>query len=436
MNELVYWIWLSLCCRPDTSTFSSLLKKFNSAKEVFDATDREISSALTPRSSDRNLLLERDLTRAKEILEFCTKRDVGLLPYCDEKYPKQLRDISTPPVLLYYRGVLPDLNKGVRIAVVGTRKLSEYGRKNAFTLAYDLAKSGATIVSGMATGIDGVAHAGAISADMPTIAVLGSGIDVCYPPEHLTLARNIVKNGCIFSEYPPGTGPTRYTFPQRNRIISGLSSATVVIEGRERSGAVITARYAREQNRTVYAFPGSVDAKNSEASNLLLKNGAKLVTVAEDIIRDFSDITRGPILNPFNLEQRLPISMFDALRAFSVSCVAPSDDIFNPPRRRAERDNARDNGGDNRENNTSTDTQQSEQQPKPAEVLRDGEVESSFNRTVLEIYKKIPTVGDCSVESLADDTHPLREVMRALLKLEMGRFVTLLPGERVMRKHK
>ena len=325
-------------------------------------------------------------------------------------------------MLLYYRGVLPDFNAGVRIAVVGTRKLSDYGRKHAFSLSYDLAKSGATVVSGMAEGIDGVALAAALAADAPTVAVLGTGIDVCYPAEHLTLAKEIVKRGCVLTEYPPGTQPTRYTFPKRNRIISGLSSACLVIEGTERSGSLITARYAKEQGRLIYALPGYVGNKNSEAGNLLIKNGAKIVTAAEDIIRDFSDISRTDILNPFVLSEKLPVSMHEVLSAYRISCVAPSDDIFNPPRRKSKNID---------KNPTET--------PKPQAteslpVRNDEEVASRFSKEVYQIYKKIPTDSDCAIESLSDSDHSLREVMRALLKLEMGRYVTLLPGERVIRK--
>ena len=205
MDELIYWIWLSLCCTPDSATFPALLKRFKSAKDVYDAEDYDITSALVARSSDRNVILKRDLTKSEEILNFCKKYGVGILPYCDKRYPESLREIKTPPVLLYYRGVLPNFNEGLRIAVVGTRKLSDYGRKNAFSIARDLAISGATIVSGMATGIDAVAMAGALSIGAPTIAVIGSGIDVCYPKEHLTLAREIVKSGCVITEYPPNT---------------------------------------------------------------------------------------------------------------------------------------------------------------------------------------------------------------------------------------
>ena len=427
MNELLYWIWLSLCCRPDSATFPSLLKKFNSAKEVYDASDREISSALNPRSSDRNLLLKRELGRAEAILDFCQKKNVGILTYSDKRYPRSLREIKTPPVLLYYRGVLPDFNSGVRIAVVGTRRLSDYGRKNAFSLSYDLAKSGATVVSGMAIGIDGVALGAAISAGAPTIAVIGSGIDVCYPPEHLTLARNIVKCGCVFTEYAPGTRPTRHSFPQRNRIISGLSSSVVVIEGRERSGAGITAKYAKDQGRHIYALPGAVGTKNSETCNLLIKNGASLITRAEDIIKDYSDISKGGILNPFLLEEQPSVSMNEALSELGVCAVTQSDDIFKPAFKRKEKSN------NNNQSYALTSKNHTTASIADNTDLREGEVGAAFNSDILKIYKKIPPSGDCTIESLADENYSMREVMRAILKLEMGRFITVLPGERVKR---
>ena len=195
MDNLVYWIWLSLACTPDTSTFAKLMDKYSDAKEVYDATDREIRSVVGAKVSDCTALSNKSLDKAEEIYKFCTEKGVGILTYQNENFPVSLREIPTPPVLLYYRGRLPDFNKGFRCAIVGTRSLSEYGRKNAFKLGYDMGCAGATVVSGMAIGIDGVALAGAIASGATTVAVIGSGIDVCYPQSHLTLARTIVKNG-------------------------------------------------------------------------------------------------------------------------------------------------------------------------------------------------------------------------------------------------
>jgi DNA processing protein len=233
MNIQVLWIWLSLACTPGSVTFSKLISKFETPKAIFEATDDQLSAVLGRSSKDLRALSDKNTDKAEEIFKYCTSKNIGILNYSDNNFPENLRNIPTPPVLLYYRGVLPDFKNSFCVSVVGTRRLSEYGLKNAFQISSDLAKAGATIVSGMALGIDGVSHAGALSGGGVTVAVLGSGIDVCYPSEHKLLARNIVKNGCVFTEFAPGTRPERHNFPRRNRIISGLSEATLVIEGRE-----------------------------------------------------------------------------------------------------------------------------------------------------------------------------------------------------------
>ncbi len=422
MEDILYWIWLSLCCTPDSATFPKLIAKFGGAKEIYEADIKKISEVIGYRTSDRKSLDDKDMARAKMIYDFCRDRNVGLLSYADESYPKALRDIPTPPVLLYYRGILPDFNSELFISAVGTRKLSDYGRRAAFTVSYDLATAGAVIVSGMAVGIDSVAHAGALSAGKRTVAVLGSGINICYPSEHLHLAREIVNSGCIITEYPPNTPPTRFSFPRRNRIISGLSAATLVFEGTEHSGAVITARYAKKQGRPVYALPGNVGNNTSEATNLLIKNGAKLFRRAEDIISDF-DLSHPGKLNPFLLKEKCPIDVMAALSSYKVSALALSDDVFLPPKPKK-----RDKGAE---------------EFKGVEYSADLAVRcapvwecppADFNKRALEIYNKIPTEGDCPIESLIDSENSLREVMRSLLKLEMGHYILMLPGERVKRK--
>jgi DNA protecting protein DprA len=320
-------------------------------------------------------------------------------------------------VVLYYRGVLPDFNSGFYVSMVGTRAISDYGRKNAFKISYDLASMGATVVSGMAMGIDGISHAAALEAGKNTIAVLGSGIDVCYPSQHLTLARNIVKNGCIITEFPPHTPPARNNFPIRNRIISGLSELTIVIEGKEKSGARITAAHALEQGRALYALPGNIESDNSELTNLLLKNGAKIITSADDIARDYQDKYPG-IINPFNLPLKLPVNIMDTLTKYSVAATSPSDDIFPSPVQRKKKE-------------------VKAPEKKEANLIKienDSTVKTEFDARTFNIYTKIPTSGDCSIESLVDREYTLRDVMKCLLKLEMGHFITMLPGERVSRK--
>ena len=418
MEEMIYWIWLSLACSPSGSTFGKLIKEFNGAKEIYEADGRRVSSIIGFRNSDRSSLEDKSLERAEEIYRFCMKHKVGLLPYCDERYPELLKEISNPPVLLYYRGILPDFGKCFTVSAVGTRSLSDYGRKNAFRIGYDLAAAGATVVSGMAIGIDGVAMAGALAAGGATVAVIGSGIDVCYPPQHLRLAREIVKQGCVITEFAPGTQPSKLNFPRRNRIISGLSRATIVFEGAERSGALITARCAKEQGRAVYALPGNVGSKNSQLSNLLLKNGAKMCTSAEDVLNDYKDSYRG-VINTFLLKERVGVDMMATLTEYGVVAVCPGDDIFAVPRtKKSIRAN-----------------------PVKEKTVDEVAVEAEpvtpplgFDKRALAVYKRIPPTGSCSLEELVDENTDLREVMKCLLKLEMGGFIVMLPGEKVARK--
>lgn len=416
---MVYWIWLSLSCTPDTPTFIKLITRFESPEAIYEAGEKEIRSTIGARTSDCSLLFNKDLSRAKEIYDFCTSKGVGILTYQDGKYPKSLRAIPTPPVLLYYRGTVPDFDKKFSTAVVGTRSLSDYGRRNAFSIGYDMASAGSIIVSGMAIGIDSVAHSGALAAGGITVAVLGSGIDVCYPSQHKTLARAIVKSGCVFTEYPPGTKPNGYNFPRRNRIISGLSDVTVVVEGREKSGALLTARHASNQNRPVYAFPGNIDNAGSQVTNLLIKNGAKLCTCAEDIVRDFEKECP-PRLNGFNLKDHPSVDVFSVLREYQVACVTPSDDIFKTPRVKAAKQKDQPSEADDGEVSREID-------PKPTVDIE------KFDKEAIALYKRIPIDGECDIESLVDGSQTLRDIMKLLLKLEMGRFVKMLPGEKVKR---
>lgn len=202
----------------------------------------------------------------------------------DSKYPLLLSKISDPPSFLFYEGELPKKDD-ILIAIVGSRACSAYGRQVAYELSFNLAKEGIVIVSGLALGIDSIAHQAALDAKGRTVAVLGCGLDIIYPSSHQKLAKEIIKKeGAIVSEFSPGTPPLPHHFPLRNRIISGISVATVVVEAALRSGALITARYALEQGREVFAVPGPVYSQNSQGTNNLIKMGASPVTSFEDVM--------------------------------------------------------------------------------------------------------------------------------------------------------
>lgn len=206
----------------------------------------------------------------------------------DKNYPRLLKEIYDPPKELFFLGEIK-AEENLPLAIVGTRKVSNYGKQVTIELGRSLARAGFTIVSGLALGVDGLAHQAAIDVKARTIAVLGCGLDKIYPPNHKKLAEKIItQGGLIISEYPPGTPPIKHHFPTRNRIIAGLSLGVLVIEAPETSGALITARYALEQNREVFAVPGNIFNQNSIGTNQLIKLGAKLVTKPEDIFETFN----------------------------------------------------------------------------------------------------------------------------------------------------
>ena len=414
MDNLLHWIWLSLSVRAGGESFRKLYDNLGSVEAIYSADEDKLSSIIGSRSSDYSSLLDKDLEKASSILCFCREKNVGILLYSDERFPENLRKIKNPPVLFYYRGNLPDFNSELCISVVGTRSVSDYGCKNAFSVSRDLAKAGATIVSGMAIGIDGVALAGALSEGKATVAVIGSGIDVCYPAQHKRLAREIVKRGCVMTEYAPGTRPLGANFPVRNRIISGLSEAVVVIEGKEKSGSVITARRAFSQGRTVYALPGNVDRKNSEATNLLIKNGAKAFSSADDIVRDF-EATHVGKLNPFKMLTPSGKSLSAVLAEYEVAALSPGDKVFIPSGRKRK-----------------------SEKPMEAQfpIVDNGEIQkklSKLSAPLRALYEKIPEGKSISQESLVSEELPMRELMRALLKLEVAGLISMLPGEMLKR---
>jgi DNA processing protein len=212
---------------------------------------------------------------------------VRLLPFTDPDYPERLRAIADPPPLLYVKGEILDGDERA-VAIVGSRSASDYGLKVARSISRGLASLGFTVVSGMARGIDGAAHEAALEAGARTIAVLGCGVDRVYPPEHVALYRRITGQGAVISEFPMGARPAAFNFPARNRLISGLALGVVVVEATERSGSLITAALALEQNREVFAVPGAVGSSRSRGAHRLIRQGAKLVESAEDVIEEIA----------------------------------------------------------------------------------------------------------------------------------------------------
>ncbi|HZD79092.1 MAG TPA: DNA-processing protein DprA [Actinomycetota bacterium] len=220
--------------------------------------------------------------RAEEDIRALEAFDAAIVDFRQADYPRLLRPLPQPPAMLFVRGRAEVLD-WPGVAVVGTRGCTRYGRDTAAAISLGLAGAGYAVISGLARGVDAAAHRAAAEAGAATIAVLGTGIDVTYPPEHAGLARKILEIGCLVSEFPPGTPPRKYHFPQRNRLIAGLARAVVVVEADERSGALITASHALEQGKDVFAVPGAIDARTSRGTNRLIQDGAGLVTCAADV---------------------------------------------------------------------------------------------------------------------------------------------------------
>lgn len=285
---LLHWIWFNQIHGLTDRTKLALLEYFHDPEDIYCA--EAFQSIADLKEEGLAGLLNKDLSEAETLLEQCVKTGVHLCTWKDSNYPAPLRGIPDPPVLLYYRGLLPDLQRQSAIGVVGTRKASVYGLSSAKHIAGQLARCGSLVVTGMAHGIDTMAAVGALDNGGRVIGVLGCGADRIYPTANRQLyARVLDTGGCLFSEYPPGTPPNNWHFPRRNRIISGLSQGVLVVEAPEKSGALITARYALEQGRDVFAVPGNLGVPGCAGSNGLLRDGAALITCGWDILLEYAD---------------------------------------------------------------------------------------------------------------------------------------------------
>ena len=279
IEEQYYKIWLTLIQELGVKRYNNLLSKFKTNKGIFYANKSELLkiNGIGEKMADKISNIETK-RKVKNYLKFMQMNLISIISINDKEYPSKLREIYNPPIGIYVKGNKKILNN-TNIGIVGCRECSEYGKNIAQKFAYDLAKNNANIVSGLAIGIDSNAHIGALYAKGYTTAVLGSGLDSIYPKENTFLANKIIENkGAIISEYPLGTKATRLNFPARNRIISGISKGILVVEAKRKSGTLITVDFALEQGRDVFVIPGNINSKNSEGTNDLIKQGAKLVT--------------------------------------------------------------------------------------------------------------------------------------------------------------
>jgi DNA processing protein len=284
-DKLKYWLALKSIAGIGNIVFPALIDNFGTLQAIFSASAAQLQAApgITKKAA-AGIAGFKDWDVIKKDLELIENAGIDIVTYQDELYPAKLLDIYDRPPFLYVKGKLK--NDDVNISIVGSRLASTYGKYTTERISRDLALRGVTIVSGLARGIDSAAHRGALTAQGRTIAVLGTGLDIIYPPENKKLFAAICENGAVVSEFPLSTPPRACNFPARNRIISGMSYGVVVVEAGEKSGSLITARLALEQGREVFAVPGTIDSAGSRGTNKLIKQGAKLIENTDDILEE------------------------------------------------------------------------------------------------------------------------------------------------------
>lgn len=291
MTDIRYWLWFTMAMQERHELKYRIWQEEPDVEILYHMKREDYMAAGFDNKRVLDLLSDKSMDRVERELEFAAQHRVELIAYDNENYPERLKEIPNPPLVLYRRGKHLEDCLELAIAIVGTRKCTDYGRECAFTLARDLAKAGFTIVSGMAEGIDGCAHRGALDAQGKTIAVLGSGVNKPYPAIHRDLMVDIMNNGCAVSEFPFDAKPLKHHFPLRNRIISGLALGAIAVEGGDISGASITIHHANEQSRETFAVPGNINQEKSRLCNRLIARGeAKLITSADDVIEEFETV--------------------------------------------------------------------------------------------------------------------------------------------------
>ena len=292
---LQHWIWLATRKRIRDGRKAELLERFSDPEQIYFAAKRDYEG-MELTDSEVESLQDKNLDGARKILEDCAKFGIQIMTIHDGIYPKRLKHIPDPPVVLYYKGRMPALDDVPTIGVVGTRKASAYGLNAAKKMGYQIASCGAVVVSGLAEGIDAMAMEGALTAGGTVVGILGCGCEQVYPKCNRALFGDTERYGCIISPFVPGSAPERHHFPIRNRIISGISDGVLVVEAPKKSGALITANRAAEQGRDVFVVPGNIDVETARGSNALLRDGGISVTSGWDVVSEYAQRYPGKVM--------------------------------------------------------------------------------------------------------------------------------------------
>lgn len=394
MAALKYWLWLSSRKGVDSETALAVLDHFGSAERAFYAGVEDYASLPLSKMA-REGLQDKSLDDAERIWEDCERLGLRIMTFQDSDYPERLRQIPRPPAVLYVRGKVFPFDELPAIGVVGTRDPSAYGERWAKQLSMELAAGGALVVSGTARGVDTCAIKGALKAGGSVVCVLGGGTDVPYPAENRYLYEDVAAVGALMTEYPPGTQNKGEHFPRRNRILTGLALGVLAVECLPRSGTMSSVGHALEQDRDVFAVPGSLDAEMSLGTNLLIRQGAQLVTCGEDILSQYRDrfpaqLERGRKLAPEVLRSRME---------HGGSAVQPSAPAEQPP-------------------------------PKPKEIISVAQQRQRFTDDELDILAALAGKSGTADELVERTQIPARRVLTALTMLQVQQAVEETPGRR------
>ena len=417
---LIHWIWLAT--RPGLQDHQKLavLEAFGNPEDVYfgDKSAYATVEGITEKGCEA--LADKDLSEAQKILDQCIQKDIQICTYHDGIYPCRLKNISDPPLVLYYRGRLTGLESCPVIAVVGTRKCSAYGITTARRMGYQIVRCGGMVVSGLAAGIDSASMQGALTAGGNVIGVLGCGIDVVYPAKNKSLYLDTERSGCLISEFPPETPPFGWNFPRRNRIISGLSNGVLVVEAPEGSGSLITARRALDQGRDVFVVPGNIDVPTFRGSNSLLREGAIAVSSGWDVVSEYQALYPQQVSRSqeqLHRDEQNESNLFVAEAEKSMPQVAQKRAVLREKR-----------ASDRKKPKKPIDNGQNPPYSDHCNVL---ETLSETERQLLEPLRGGEKLAD---ELIAQSGLPAGKVLSMLTMLQIRGVVKLLPGKRIALK--
>ncbi len=400
---LIYWVWFAQLSGITLPQKLALLQQFHDPEEIYHLQGNITGVSETVLEA----LEEKDLTEAKKILAECAHKGIEILTIRDENYPNRLKNTYDPPMVLYVKGTVPEWDTIPVIGIVGTRKASTYGLHTAKRFGGQIAACGALVVSGAAAGIDAMAMEGALDAGYPVVGVLGCGVDVVYPTSNRKLFARIIENGCLISEYPPKTAGIAWHFPQRNRIISGMSNGLLVVEAPQKSGALITAKLALEQGRDVYAVPGNIDVDSCAGSNALLQDRAVAALTGWDVVKEY--------------ETLYP----EKVRKNSIPTYIPKE-----PLKVAQEQLF---SANSKEFDETNEKKAIDKEQKSTYSVLDS-VDPALTETEREVLKYVPSQPVLVDEVIAQLDIPAGTVRSILTKLSLKRLTVNHPGGRISRK--